>query len=65
MKIGHLVLIRDENLPPTQWKLGRIVKLIPGSDGLVRNVLIKTAKGEFKRPVQKICVLPVDSEEKN
>lgn len=65
LKVGHLVLIRDENLPPTQWKLGRIVELIPGSDGLVRNVLIKTAKGEFKRPVQKICVLPVDSEEKN
>lgn len=64
MKVGQLVLIRDENLPPAQWKLGRIAEIVPGRDGLVRNVLVKTAKGEFKRPVQKICVLPVESVEK-
>lgn len=61
VKVGQLVLIRDETLPPAQWKLGRIIELFPGRDGLVRNVLIKTAKGELKRPVQKICILPIDS----
>lgn len=64
VKVGLLVLIRNENLPPAQWRLGRIVELLPGKDGLVRNVIVKTEKGAFKRPVQKICILPVDSAEK-
>lgn len=63
VKIGQLVVIKDENLPPTQWKLGRIAELLPGKDGCVRNVMIKTAKGAFKRPIQKLCILPVDSAE--
>lgn len=64
VKIGQLVLMRDENLPPTQWKLGRIFEVSPSKDGLVRNVLVKTENGAFKRPIQKICILPVDSAEK-
>lgn len=64
IKIGQLVLLRDENLPPAQWKLGRIQEILPGKDGLVRNVLVKTEKSIFKRPVQKICILPIDVTEK-
>lgn len=64
VKIGQLVVIREENLPPAQWKLGRIAELMPARDGLVRNVMVKTMNGKFKRPVQKICVLPIDSEVK-
>lgn len=59
--VGQLVLIKDENLPPAQWKLGRVNEVYPDKNDVVRNVLIKTEKGEFKRPVQKICILPVDS----
>lgn len=65
VKIGQLVLIRDENLPPTQWRLGRIAELLPGRDDLIRNVMIKTTRGTFKRPVQKICILPVDCGQSN
>lgn len=61
VKIGQLVLIRDETLAPAHWKMGRIAELLPGADGLTRNVIIKTVKGAFKRPVQKLCILPVES----
>lgn len=56
--INDLVLIRDENLPPTQWASGRITSVFPGEDGLVRVVSVKTKTGEYKRPVTKICALP-------
>lgn len=56
LKIGALVLIRDDNAPPLQWRLGRITKMFEGSDGLVRTVELKTALGLTQRATQKICV---------
>ncbi|KAJ8873365.1 hypothetical protein PR048_026999 [Dryococelus australis] len=35
LKIGDLVLIRDNNLPPVHCRLGRITKILPGSDGIM------------------------------
>lgn len=55
----NLVLIKDERLPPLHWRLGRVIEVHPGSDGLVRVVTLKTQQGEIKRPITKICVLPV------
>jgi hypothetical protein len=38
LKVGSMVILREENVPPLQWKLGRIVELHPGSDGITRVV---------------------------
>lgn len=57
-KINDLVLIKDENLPPTQWLTGRITATFPGDDGFIRVVNVRTKNGEFKRPIAKICALP-------
>lgn len=54
-----IVLIKDDNLPPQCWKMGRIVKLYPGADGLVRVVDVKTQSGIFKRPIHKLAPLPI------
>ncbi|KOC66783.1 hypothetical protein WH47_01226 [Habropoda laboriosa] len=59
---GTLVLIKDDNLPPLKWRLGRIVELHPGTDNITRVVSIKSAEGLVKRPLTKICVLPMDQE---
>lgn len=59
VNIGDLVLLIDENLPTFKWSLGRIVNLYCGADGKVRVVDIKTQSGVVKRPVSKICVLPM------
>jgi len=63
IKVNDLVLIKDENQPPQTWKLGRVHQVHPGSDDIVRVVTIKTADSEFKRPITKLCLLPVQPEE--
>lgn len=63
IKIGQLVLLKNPALPPCKWELGRIVKCHPGADGCTRVVTVKTANSEFGvRPIVKLCVLPVNSE---
>lgn len=61
-RIGQLVVIKSENHPPSQWALGRISQVFPGKDGLVRNVKIKTANGELLRAIQKVCIIPMDTD---
>ena len=61
VKLGQLVLIKSENFPPAQWALGRISELIPSKDGFIRSVVIRTQTGQLRRPVQKICIIPIDS----
>ena len=53
------MLLKEDNLPVCKWVLGRVIQVFPGKDGRVRVVLVKTQKGEFKRAITKICVLPV------
>lgn len=62
VQLNDIVTIRDENLPPGKWALGCIIALHPGSDGYVRVVTLKTKSGVIKRPVVKISVLPVATE---
>ncbi|XP_038122239.1 uncharacterized protein LOC119770798 [Culex quinquefasciatus] len=57
-KVGELVLLIDENLPPQQWRRGRIVATHPGEDGAVRVVTVKTATSEFKRAITKVALMP-------
>lgn len=58
LKIGDMVVIRENNLPPAHWCLGRVAKVFRAADGLVRAAVIKTATGEFERPINKLCILP-------
>ena len=62
IRVGELVLISDDNCPPSQWPLGRISHVYPGKDGLVRAVTVFTQKGPFDRPVVKIRRLPATLE---
>lgn len=39
-----------------------MTKCHEGSDGLVRVVTIQTTKSEYKRPLEKICILPIETE---
>jgi len=62
LRNGQLVLVKNPLLPPCKWELGRIVQSHVGPDNLVRVVTVKTATGEYKRPIGKICLLPIDVE---
>lgn len=63
IKVGDMVLIRDDNLPPTQWPLGRIIEVFLGNDSKVRTAVIKTKYGETSRTIAKICLLPIEDNE--
>lgn len=60
-EIGTLVLIKDDCLPPLKWRLGRISTLYPGTDGTVRVADVNTVNGVLKRPLIKLCPLPVSA----
>lgn len=58
-QLNDLVLVREDNLPPLIWKVGRIVELHPGNDNVTRVVTIKTANGTIKRAIIKLSPLPL------
>ncbi|GFU05699.1 hypothetical protein TNCV_1004971 [Trichonephila clavipes] len=60
-----MVLIKDDNLPVNKWSLGRITKLVPGTDGKVRVVEIKTNKGNIKHSIGKSVPTISNSEHSN
>lgn len=61
IEVGEIVIIRDDNVAPLKWKKGRVAEVHPGSDGLVRVVTLKTSTGFLKRPITKICPLPIET----
>lgn len=63
IETGKLVIIQDDNQPPLRWKMARIHQLHPGDDGVVRVVTLKTSNGYLKRPVERICLLPLPNQD--
>ncbi|XP_062709348.1 uncharacterized protein LOC134288449 [Aedes albopictus] len=61
--IGTMVLIKEDNLPPLRWLLGRVTHIHPGADGNVRVVTIRTKDGSIVRAVSKLCILPFKENE--
>ncbi|KAK9508957.1 hypothetical protein O3M35_006386 [Rhynocoris fuscipes] len=63
--VGTLVVIKDENLSPTQRRMARIVALHPGKDGISRVATLKIGGNQtVKRPLVKICpILDAPTEE--
>lgn len=60
LKLNDLVILK-ESTPSTLWPLGRVMKLYPGVDGIVRVIDIKTKNGTYKRKINH--VLPLTPEE--
>lgn len=76
LRIGQMVLIKEDNLPPASWLYGRVVKTYAGNDQLVRSADIETRFGEnqnnkdgqfrrniVSRPIHKLCLLPTEDNE--
>lgn len=58
--VGSLVVVREDGVPVMQWPMGRIVKLFPGDDGVVRVVEVQLRNGKVRRAVNKLCPLPME-----
>lgn len=59
VKVGNIVLVKDERTPSSAWPLGKIIETHGGHDNLVRVVDVRIGKKTFRRPITKICVLPI------
>ncbi|XP_066597121.1 uncharacterized protein [Prorops nasuta] len=62
-RVGQLVVINDERLPPSKWSLGRIIEVHPGDDGLVRVATVKTSTSTLKRPIVRLSPLPQEDDD--
>ena len=52
------MLLVDECLLKGQWHLGRVIRVVPGRDGLVHTVEVRTGTTtSLVRPIQKLCFL--------
>lgn len=58
VRVNDMVVIIDNQSLPLTWRLGRILEVLPGNDGVVRVVRLLTRQGEITRPITKIIVLP-------
>ena len=57
LKIGDLVIVKEDHTFTQQWPMARIIAVHPGTNGLVRTVTIKTETSKYKRPVVKLALL--------
>ncbi|KAM3957794.1 uncharacterized protein ACR2FA_008514 [Aphomia sociella] len=63
LQLDELVIVNECNLPPLKWKLGRIIRIFPGTDGISRVADILTTSGIIRRAFSKICPLPIQPAE--
>jgi hypothetical protein len=63
--IGDMVLIKDPNLPPLKWLVGRICDVFPDKANVVRNVQVRTVQNGkehfYQRHVRYLCLLPMEA----
>ena len=57
VKEGDIVLVIDPSTPRRNWKVGRIVGVHPGGDGLVRVVDVKVGDTTYRRAISRISQL--------
>lgn len=58
--MGTVVMIREDNLPPLQWRMVRVKEVHQGSDGEIRVATVAGQGWECKRSIRKLCPLPFD-----
>ncbi|KFD51351.1 hypothetical protein M513_07756 [Trichuris suis] len=56
-RVNDVVLVAEDNVPRHRWRLGIVAELLPGQDGLVRTVRVKTAAGVICLPTRKLHLL--------
>lgn len=58
LRVDDAVLIVDPTLPRNTWPRGRVLRVYPGADGIVRAADVQTAGGVLRRPTKRLVVLP-------
>ena len=66
IKVGDVVIVKDEHLPRGHWKLGVVQEVLTGRDGLTIAAVIKVAASDqrysiLRRPIQLLYPLEIHS----
>ena len=59
LKLGSVVLIKEDNHARMLWPIGVVTEMHPGRDGVVRSVNLKTVKGIVTRSIQRLYDLEI------
>ena len=59
------VLLKEDNVPRSDYLLARIIKTYPQKDGAVTAIKVKTSSNTLVPPVGKICLMKKDTTEKS
>lgn len=59
------MIVTEDSENPSQWSYGRIVKVHPGDDGLVRVAEVFCRQKTLLRPIHKLSLLPILDNEKD
>ncbi|XP_055921052.1 uncharacterized protein LOC129952483 [Eupeodes corollae] len=59
LEVNDVVLLKEDNLPPSKWILGRVTEIHLGQDNKCRVATVKTINGSYVRPVVKLAPLPL------
>lgn len=57
MKVGDVILVKDDNVVRNEWKMGVVEKVFASNDGMIRTVLIRRGDASYERPVNKLVLL--------
>lgn len=60
INLGSIVMVKDNNALPLQWKLGLVKCLRPDNEGISRVATIKTLQGEYRRTIRYLYPLPFE-----
>ena len=64
IKVGSVVLIKEDNMPKMRWSLGVVKKLHIGRDGIPRAADLDTRRGQRTRAIQRLYNLEITDCEK-
>jgi hypothetical protein len=62
LKQVDVVIIKGEERNRNKWKLGVVVQMIKGSDGVIRAVKLREGKSFLERPIQFLYPLELSCE---
>ena len=65
LKVGDIVLIKEDNVARMEWVMGRVLRLVTSEDGITRGAVLQTKDGTRKRPVTKLCPFEIQPEDAN
>ena len=55
LKVGELAWLVDDSVKRCEYKLGRIIEIFAGNDGVVRSARVKIEPGELNLQVVKLA----------